>query len=465
MRSGGDPDRAGELLARDLAGHELLQAREEDARHLDGHPDGARQRDERIAARGRAPTRPGRIAFSPGCRSGRRSSAPPATSVSVRRGATRQRAGLPVARHLDRRACGPCSRAPSPRRSTKLPIGSPSTATIRSPGTRPACAAGMPGVDARRPARSPGSRRARRGCRGPAPSSSSVSRCVLRPAALDAQRDAPRRAGGLRRRCAKPFQSSTLAGRRRPSRGRPSAAPRARRATPRRGRRAPPSGAACWRPSQPTSLGCRGTRRAPGARRRRARRAASQRRGAGRRARARARRCPAGRSRTASSTSSHQRTGSPSTATMRSPGSRPARGGGRAALDGADDGRRRGRCPPIERARRSRPPGAAGSSPGPANDDRELLPERLRAQRLLVEAGSTPSRAPRCGRPPRPRCLAEHLTKPPSGNHAITYSVPLRCQARRKRPKPIGGPKPIENLSTRTPQQLAPPGSGRARAR
>ena len=47
------------------------------------------------------------------------------------------------------------------------------------------------------------------------------------------------------------------------------------------------------------------------------------------------------------------------------------------------------------------------------------------------------------------------LTKPPSGNHAIAYSVPFRVQASRQRPMPIGGPKPRQNLSTRTPHQRA----------
>ena len=47
------------------------------------------------------------------------------------------------------------------------------------------------------------------------------------------------------------------------------------------------------------------------------------------------------------------------------------------------------------------------------------------------------------------------LTKPPSGNQATAYSVPFRVQDIRQRPMPIGGPKPRQNLSTRTPHQRA----------
>jgi hypothetical protein len=126
--------------------------------------------------------------------------------------------------------------------------------------------------------------------------------------------------------------------------------------------------------------------------------------------------------RSASLTSDHQRTGSPSMAAIRSPGASPAASAGELRSTKPITASARGSptaCIPTKIAT-----GSTRFMAGPANTMASFcqsgFPPRVsegwaRASGESTSSGFSPS----------------IFTKPPSGNHAITYSVSPRTQRRR----------------------------------
>ncbi len=112
----------------------------------------------------------------------------------------------------------------------------------------------------------------------------------------------------------------------------------------------------------------------------------------------------------------------PSIASTRSPRLHARRGRGRPALDAADHRGGPLDADPQTRRRTRRPATQIHRRAG--EHDGELLPERGRRERV--------PRNPRAaaGEFSSPGFSPSIFTKPPSGNHAITYSVPLRVPAR-----------------------------------